>query len=237
MTLPYLIERVTDLNATDVEIYHGNVAETRDLYPVFTIRENQDVVEQLNKFGKNFKGTFTALVRMKKNQEKKSGERIVFAVYPESSTGIQTTNFPINGVIKTEEQIREEIRKEFENKGRESLLEERLKMLEQQHAMNGMFENRLGNVLLHVGNNLGWFKAPDGFTAINAPINGTNNNQNTMSANYGPHDAEKLTESQEDQLAEHWDVIYSHLGLDLVAKVAAALQKDPSLANKLSLFI
>jgi hypothetical protein len=247
MTLKYLMERAQDQGAVDCEIYMGNVAETRDLFPVFTVREPQDMLTNLDKFGRNFFGTFTAILRTRKHQEKKSGERIVFVNM--RSDELQQMQPPLPNMInghmlpaKSEEQIRNEIVAELTAKNELQLLKEQMQYMQQQHALNGMLENRLGNVLTTLGSNLGWWKGP-ATTPINGPTPtpgtpGQPNTHNTMNElNYGPHDAAKLNEAEAEQLDVLCEQIYSHLGMDTMQKVAAALSRDPSLANKLVLFI
>jgi hypothetical protein len=190
----------------------------------------------IQRFAKDNRGTFTALLRHKPGAQRASGERIPFTIAPPigQDMGIMA---PINGVNyenveDMRQKIRLEMRQELEN---ERLIEE-IREMQRQQVVNSSLDNRLANVLEKL---LTKTKLFSDAAAAPAPIQGTTTNatsinqKNTM----GKFDIDDLDTDAMEKMEETIAVIYSHLGPDTMHQVAAALTRDPSLGEKLKLFI
>ena len=228
-SLKYVKERVGDLGAKVIEIYTGSVMDTEQIYPIFNIRESDSADAQLKKFGDNFSGNFTAFLRLDKNQARRSGERIVF--YHGGSEEPNKSG-SINGSVNLEE-ARRQWELERSAKERENDLMKKVQDLADELKFLRKPEARLASILEELSDRFNWniFKGQQ--KPVQQTISGvTNQNQSAMA-----HNIDDLTEDQNNKLEEAFATIYSHLGYDLLLRVADALEKKPSLAKSLDAFI
>lgn len=235
MSPEYLIERINEMPAEVVEIYERNVTavDMQHIVPVLALKKGNDFAGIISRFCKQNRGTFTAMLRAKTGGARAGGERIAFNINPVPGGEITP---PVNGLhvaqnIETPEEMRarimQEVRREIEN---ERLIEE-IREMQRQQVVNSSLDNRLANVLERLLSKSKFFNEP---APAAMPIQGT---AAAHTSNMGQHDIEALSAEQVEALENSVAVIYSHLGLDTMHKVAAALTRDPGLADKLKFFI
>lgn len=236
MSPAYLKKRILEVQPEMVEVYERNVpfADFHVSIPVLALKKGDDYNTILDDFFGQYQGQFTALIRQKRGDQRKNGERIVLINTP--VTGDATLQpMPINGLHPAPVKSEDEIRKEILSEVRRELELERLRDEVREMQRQTLVQNGLEARLLNVAERLfGQSKLAE----LTKPIQGTQvNNTTPTTMAQGMHDINNLSEAQTEELENAIAEIFQHLGYDTLLKVRDALRRDPALATKLQLFI
>lgn len=243
MNPTYLKTRIEDVQPEFIEIFERNIplGDLHHAMPVLQIRKGDDYKNLIDNFCAHWTGTFTAVMRKHFKDQRRNGERIVFNnASVNGDTHLQPVQYaqPVNGFPapvtpgKSIEEIRKEITAELMRELELERMREEVKELQRQSVVQNGLENRLVSVLERLMAGSKWGKEI-------APIQGTQTTTTNKPTTkpMAQHNIDDLTEQQTEQLEIAVAEIFEYLGFETLLKVRDALKRDPSLANKLTLFI
>jgi len=218
------------MGAKNIQIFNGEVNDPENLFPVFNVKDKEDTMKSLDEFAKYFQGKFTAFVRTDSNQQRKSGERVLFSHYPGNDDAR-----PVNGISHgfNPEELRKQWEAEQAQKEKENRLINELAELRREINDQRKPEAKLMSIFEKMIEHFDWdFVKPRKSSTV---IQGTTTQQ--QSTSMGHFNMDDLNEKEQDQVEDAFATIYSHMGKDLLIRVADAIAKNPSLVKKLDLFI
>lgn len=226
------------MGAKNIQIFAGNVNDPGELFPVFNVKDNENAMNALDEFKKYFHGNFTAFIRTDQNQARKSGERVVFSTYPDTEiNGTTHGDHPGQRAVNVDE-LRKQWEAEQAAKNREQKLMDEFAALQQEIRDMRKPEAKLMSIFEKMVEHFQW----DFVKPKTQPIQGTKADQPTSTSSsttstMGQYNMDNLNEADMDAVENAFAMIYSHMGKDLIMRVANAIERDPSLVKKLDLFI
>jgi len=228
------------MGAKNIQIFAGNVNDPGDLFPVFNVKDNENAMQALDEFKKYFHGNFTAFIRTDQNQARKSGERVVFSTYPDEGINGTTHGDHHGHRALNVDDLRKQWETEQAAKNREQKLMDEFSALQQEIRDMRKPEAKLMSIFEKMVEHFQW----DFVKPKTQPIQGTKADQPTTSSSsttttstMGQFNMDNLSEAELDEMDNAFAMIYSHMGKDLILRVAKAVERDPSLVKKLDLFI
>lgn len=228
------------MGAKNIQIFAGTVNDPGDLFPVYNIKDSENQLHQLDEFRNNFHGTFTAFLRIDSNQARKSGERVVFTTYPdETINGDKSTRVNHHGHVDVDA-LRKQWESEQAAKDRERKLLDEFAALQQEIRDMRKPEAKLMSIFEKMVEHFQWDFVKPKHRA--QPIQGTTiegqqHETTTTTTTMGQFNMDDLNDADATQVEDAFAVIYSHMGKDLLIRVAQAIERDPGLVKKLDLFI